>query len=89
MKIQSDLVFDPVSGELIGFLDNPPKGRPTGDEELATQVLVFYVVGLNNSISQSVGFFPTKGTSANDLYPKLWQAIGLLEHMCGLKVSNQ
>ena len=52
MKIQADLVFDPVSGELVGFLNQIPSGHvPKGDEELAAYVLVFYVVGLNNSIN--------------------------------------
>lgn len=82
MLIKADLVFDPRSGELVGFV-NPDDNR----EELATHVLVFYIVGLNSKLSVSLGFFPTKAASADQLYPKLWQAIGLLELVCGLKVS--
>ena len=86
MQIQSDIVYDARSGELIGFVGNKEELSPDEDEALATHVLVFYVVGVNVDLSMSVGFFPTKGMSASDLYPKLWQAIGLLELVCGLKV---
>ena len=87
MTIQSDLVFDPVSEEIVGFLERTEASEKLEEQELATLVLVFYVYGLNFDLSMSMGFFPTKGANADSLYSKLWGAIGWLEMFCGLKVS--
>ncbi|KAK7481901.1 hypothetical protein BaRGS_00026809 [Batillaria attramentaria] len=83
MAIKSDQVFDKHSGELVGFVN------ATGSHEetvLATHALVFYVVGINTSLSSSLGFFGTQTVTADVLYPLFWKAVGLLETACNLKV---
>lgn len=88
MKIRADLVYDARSGEMVGFLNRENSGKQA-DEELATHVLCFYIVGLNSKLSMCVGFFPTHNANAGDVYSKLWNAIALLEKVCGLKVLNE
>lgn len=53
---------------------------------LATHVLVFYVVGVNSTLKVSMGFFATRTATADKIYPQFWEAVGLLEQTCGLKV---
>ncbi|ELU04488.1 hypothetical protein CAPTEDRAFT_216401 [Capitella teleta] len=86
MSIKTGLVYDQRSGELVGFLNQPVDELPTIEEDLATHVLVFYVVGINSKLAMSLGFFPTKGVTASMLYSLLWKAVGWLEGICGLKV---
>ena len=89
MSVKSGLVYDQRSGELVGFVHQSGKTNlPTPEDELATHVLVFYVVGVNSSLAMSLGFFPTKGVTASTLYLLLWKAIGLLETVCDLKVNE-
>ncbi|MEE4247310.1 MAG: hypothetical protein V2I33_18010 [Kangiellaceae bacterium] len=88
MSIKTGLVYDQRSGELVGFLNQPVDELPTIEEDLATHVLVFYVVGINSKLAMSLGFFPTKGVTASMLYSLLWKAVGWLEGICGLKVST-
>ena len=78
MSIRKDLVFDRVSGQVIGFV-KPHMFHQEVEESLATHVLVFYVVGFNSHIKGSIGFFPTRSATAGDLYTKLWKAICYLE----------
>lgn len=84
MSIKSDLVFDSRSGKAVGFVRSKKDG---GEDELATHVLVFYVVGITSQISLSLGFFPTAGVSAMQMFAIFWQAVGFLENNCGLKVG--
>lgn len=81
MSIKSDLVFDKRTGELVGFIKVDEKKR-----QLATHVLVFYVVGVNSSLSASMGYFSTKTATADTLFPLFWKAVGMLERSCDLKV---
>lgn len=83
MTIKADLVFDTSSGDMVGYVNN---SDGTNCAELANHVLVFYVVGINSTLSMSMGYFPTKSATAADLFPLLWEAVGLLETVCGLKV---
>lgn len=89
MSIKSDLVYDPRSGELVGFIRRDGEGTclPSEQDELATHVLVFYVAGINSKLGMSLGFFPTKNATASMLFPLLWKAVGWLESVCGLKVE--
>ena len=52
MKIQSDLVFDKHTGELIGFTDlgepDINMGTLKNHDDLATHVLVFYLRGIKS-----------------------------------------
>lgn len=86
MQIRADLVFDAKTGELVGFINKPSSEKASERDELATHVLVFYVVGINSKLSMSLGFFPTKCASSASLYTRFWQAVGFLELKCGLKV---
>lgn len=81
MAIKSDLVFDQRSGQMVGFITGSD-----GTAELASHALVFYVVGVNTSLSTSLGFFGTHTATADAIYPLFWKAIGLLERVCNLKV---
>lgn len=54
---------------------------------VATHVLDFMIVGYNNNIKMSLGYFATQSATSDVLYPLLWQAVALLEQQ-GLKVSS-
>jgi hypothetical protein len=85
MSIKADLVFDQRDGGLVGFVNSNGSAIPD-DAQLASHVLVFYVAGINNDLNMSMGFFPTKNVTADDMYHKMWNAIFYLEVICGLKV---
>lgn len=85
MTIKADLVFDRRSGDVIGFR-NQHKWTGNLQDNLATHVLVFFVVGVTTSLRVSMGFFATETATAGDLFTLLWQAIGYLETHCRLKV---
>jgi len=84
MTVKANLVFDKRSGQLVGFVNNDNLSFDTR-QELATQALVFYVVGVNSPLKFSLGHFGTRSATADDLYPLFWEAIGSVEE-CGLKV---
>ncbi|XP_056007180.1 uncharacterized protein LOC125647649 [Ostrea edulis] len=54
--------------------------------KIATHVLVFMVVGINSHIKMSIGHFPTRTSTADELYPLFWSAVAYLEMTCELKV---
>lgn len=56
--------------------------------KIATHVLVFMVVGINSHIKMSIGHFPTRTSTADELYPLFWSAVAYLEMTCELKVWN-
>lgn len=86
--VKSGLVYDHRAGELVGFIDDAQKNEKSAAEDhLATHALVFMVVGITNNIKTSVGYFPTRTATADHIFPHLWNAIGLLETVCNLKVS--
>lgn len=87
MSIRSDLVFDVRTGALVGFVNKDTWTFDHQEEKLATQALVFYVVGMNSSLKMSIGYFGTKNSKADELYQLLWAAIGFVEE-CGLKVIS-
>jgi hypothetical protein len=86
MSIKADLVFDQRDGSLVGFVGGGSDGMIPEDAQLASHVLVFYVAGINSTLSMSLGFFPTKNVTADDIYQNLWNAVFYLEVVCGLKV---
>ena len=88
MAIKSDLVHDQVTGEVVGFVDSSNwAGHSATEEDLATQVLVFMVVGVNSHLKMSLGYFPSKSATSAQLFPIFWRAVGILETQCGLKVA--
>ncbi len=90
MKIQSKLVFDKHTGQLVGFLDlGDPDINYTAfekKEELATHILVFYVRGLTTDMKFNFAFFATKCLTSYQIMPIFWRAISILEVSCKLNV---
>lgn len=79
MTIKSDLVFDRVTGELIGFVNKDRWSFTRPRDKLATHALVFYIVGINSNVKMSLGYFGTRSASADQLYPLFWQAVEFVE----------
>ena len=46
-----------------------------GSQVVATHILAFMVVGINNSIKESVGHFATTSAKAEFLFQKMWKAV--------------
>ena len=72
MKDQSNLVFDKVTGELIGFVD---LGDPDVNfavlekaDEIATHALVFLIRGVCTQLKFSLAYFATSGVTSIQLY---------------------
>ena len=88
ISIKADLVYDKLTGELVGFIDQSNWTQSSAKEfHLATHALVFMVVGITSNIKMSIGYFPTRTATADEIFPLLWKAVGLLECVCELKVS--
>ena len=94
MKIKWGLVFSQATGKLIGFSeigDNNEEllefeRKISGKErDLATHILAFMArTYFRISISQLV-IFALKGFNSDQIFPCVWEAIGVLESI-GLKV---
>ena len=84
MKIMSNLVFDKVTGELIGYLDLGDPDINFGTLEkadtIASHALVFFVRGICTQLKFSLAYFATK------ILIHLREAIGVLELTCNLWV---
>ena len=90
MKIMSNLVFDKVTGELIGYVDlgDPDINFATLDkaDAVATHALVFLVSGFCTELKFSLAYFATNGITAVQLMPLFWEAVCILESTCNLWV---
>ena len=90
MKINSNLVFDKVTGELIGYVDlgDPEVNYATLDkiDEIATHALVFFIRGVCTELKFSLAHFATDGVTADQLMPLFWEAVAVLEISCNLWV---
>ena len=90
MKIMSNLVFDKVTGELIGYVDlgDPDINFATLDktDAVATHALVFLVRGVCAELKFSLAYFATNGITAAQLMPLFWEAVCILELTCNLWV---
>ena len=90
MKIRSNLVYDKVTGELIGFVDlgDPNVNFATLEEvnERATHALVFIVQGLATDLCYSLAYFGTIGIMSYQFLPLFWEAVSILELTCNLRV---
>ena len=87
MKVLSNLVFDKVSGELIGFVD------PDVDfailekaDDIATHALVFLIRGVCPQSKFSLAYFKNGGVISIQLLPVFWEAFCILESSCNLWV---
>ena len=90
MKIQSDLVFDKHSNELIGFVDLGDEvsnvaafDKPT---TIATHVLAFMVRGIASDLKYILGYFSTENLTSYQIMPIFWKAVSILELSCNLWV---
>ena len=83
MKIQSSLVFDKHSNELIGFVD-------LGDDDvnvvafdscsvIANHVLAFMIRGVASDLKYILGYFSTENVTSYQLMPLFWKAVSILE----------
>lgn len=90
MKVLSNLVFEKVTGELIGFVD---LGDPDVNfavlekaDEIATHALVFLIRGVCTQLKFSLAYFATSGVTSIQLLPIFWEAVCVLESSCNLWV---
>ena len=71
MKIQSNLVFDKVSGDLVGFIDlgdpmtNFASLAEEDDDPIATHALAFLVRGLCTDLKHIIAYFFTGNENYN------------------------
>ena len=92
MKIKENLVYNKVSGEIVGFVNigdinqqllnlEQDKGHPP----VAKYVFVLMVRGLLFHLKCPYAHFATENTSGELMFPIIWEAIRQLES-CGMKV---
>lgn len=83
MKIQSNLVFDKHSGELIGFIDlgDPMTNYATIQDEdmVASHALAFLVCGLCTDLKHIIGYYFTGNVTSYQLMPMFWKIVSVLE----------
>ena len=86
MKIKANLIFDKVTGELIGFTDlgNPEVNYCSLEEvdSLASHALVFLVRGIFTNLKFNLAYFATHNLTGAQTMPLFWQAICILELIC-------
>ncbi|KAK6165467.1 hypothetical protein SNE40_022391 [Patella caerulea] len=94
VKVSQGLVYDKKTGELVGFVDLDSTSNELMKLEnilndskpgLATNMLVIMVRGISSSLKYPIACFPTKGITADFLYPILWETVESLEYDCNLK----
>ena len=90
MKIKSGLVFSRSTGRLVGFTDLGDVNNELDDfnrfikqgckePDLATHVLTLMARGLFNYFNYPVGYFASVGFDSDQLYPVVWEGVGILE----------
>ncbi len=87
MKIQSKLVFDKRSNELIGFVDlgeEQLNEAMTSPNELATHALAFLVRGVATDLKYTLAYFLTKDVTSHQLKSLFWKAVCVLELACNM-----
>jgi hypothetical protein len=92
MKIQSNLVFYKVSGDLVGFID---LGDPMtnfanlSDEDkdpIASHALAFLVRGLCTDLKHIIAYFFTGNVTPFQIMPLFWRTVAVLEVSVNLRV---
>ena len=89
MNIQSKLVFDKHTNELIGFVDLGEEElniSSFGSCELATHALVFFVRGAATDLKYALAYFMTKDVTSYQIMPLFWKCVSVLELVCNLWV---
>ena len=87
MKIQSKLVFDKHTNELIGFVDLAEEELNIcsfGSCKLATHALGFFVRGAD--LKYGLAYFMTKDVTSYQIMPLFWKCVSVLELVCNLWV---
>ena len=78
MKIQSKLVFDKHTNELIGFVDlgkEKLNEALTSTNELAIHALVFFVRGVATYLKYTLAYFLTKDVTSYQPMSLFWKAV--------------
>ena len=92
MKIQSNLVFDKHSGDLIGFVDlgDPMTNYASlGDEDImATHALAFLVRGMCSDLKHIIAYYFTENVTSYQLMSVFWKVVGVLELSINLWVCG-
>ncbi len=89
MKIQSKLVFDKHSNELIGFVDIGEEElnvSSLGSTDLGTHAFVFFVGCAATNLKHALAYFLTKDITSYQIRPRFWKAVSVLELVCNLWV---
>ena len=90
MKIQSNLVFDKYTGDLIGFVDlgDPATNYATlGDEDvMATHALAFLVRGMCSDLKHVIAYYFTENVTSYQIMSVFWRIVGVLELSLRLRV---
>ena len=83
MKIQSNLVFDKYSGDLIGFVDlgdDATNYASLGEEDvMATHALAFLVRGMCSDFKHVIAYYFTENVTSYQLMSIFWKVVGVLE----------
>ena len=89
MKIQSKLVFDKHSNELIGFVNLGEEElniSSFGSTELAIHDPVFLASSAATALKYTIAYFLTKNVTSYQIMPLFWKAVSVLELVCNLWV---
>ena len=83
MKIQSNLIWDKHTRELIRYVDlgdtELNHATPEKTDNIATHLLAFLIFGIVNHFKFSLANFSASGASASQMFPLLWKAISICE----------
>ena len=86
----ANLVFDKVTGELIGFNDlgDTDLNYAALDkvDDIASQDLAFFIHGMCMELKFCLAYFATTGITAAQLLPLFWEAVCILDLTCNLLV---
>ena len=93
MKIQANLVFDKVSGDLVGFIDlgdpmtNFASLSNEDEDPIASHALAFLVRGLCTDLKHIIAYFFTGNVTSYQIMPLFWRTVAVLEvsrnlHVC-------
>ena len=90
IKVQSSLVFNKYTDELIDFIDlgDPDTSYSTFSDldKLASHILVYYVKGLYSDLKFAFAYFATHSVTSFQIMTTFWKAISILEITCKLPI---
>ena len=90
IKIQSSLIFNKYTDELIGFIDlgdlDTNYSTFSDLDKVASHILVYYVRGLCSDLKFAFAYFATHSVTSFQIMTTFWKAISILEKTCKLPV---